>query len=93
MAVINFAHVDHEKEQPACQKAGTFVLPGESAGNPTHEMQRLLLQRLGGELGQRLIIEQFTYANRIETIASSLSRLAGPVGLVALVGALIWMIL
>jgi hypothetical protein len=93
MAVTTLAEVHYDKEQLAKEAAGTLVRPEDSADNRAHEMQRLLLQRLGTELGQRLIFEQSTYSARVETIVSSLSRLAGPVGLVGLVGALIWMIL
>jgi hypothetical protein len=92
MAVRKVAKAPLE-EQAAHVDEAMLLLPPDSGGNPAHEMQRLLVQRLGADLGQRIIAEQSANSVRIEAIISSMSRAAGPIGLVALVGSLIWLIL
>lgn len=70
----------------------SLVLPIEGAGNPAHEMQRHLLERIGAELGN-YTTPHAARVDLLENIVSTTSRLAGPVGLVALVAFLGWLIL
>jgi hypothetical protein len=70
-----------------------LALSAEPTNNPTHEMQRLLLARLEAQLGSRRFDRASPGITMIESVIAESSRLAGPVGLVALSGLLAWLIL
>lgn len=90
MAVLHKAELQRRKR--SSEETGSLELPADSTGNPAHEMQRLLVDRLGSDLGRRIVAEQLAFSHPLDRAIEMFSRAAGPVGFLALTGWLIWLV-
>lgn len=90
MAVPNLRGPLHEAELPVDES--TLAFPIGAPRNPAHEMQRLLVERLGGELSASVAGLHGSEPDPLDVAVTFLSRLAGPVGFIGLLSALGWAI-